>query len=324
MSLPRLSLSVSLSLALALVAPGSVRADEKKEEPKKEEKKAAPAKRQHSLPEGTKLVPLWEGQAPGQQGDGPGDIPGFAAYPAPADKATGTAVVLCPGGGYGMLALDHEGHQTAQWLNSLGVSVWVLKYRLGPKYHHPVQLGDVQRAIRLVRHNAKANGVDPARVGVMGYSAGGHLASTAATHFDAGKPDAADAADRESSRPDFVILGYPVISLEPPLAHMGSRHNLLGKDADAKLVESLCNHKQVTDKTPPAFLFHSKDDRAVPVGNSEAFAEACKKAGVPVELVTFEHGGHGYGLGKPGSDYGSWPEKCAAWLKERGLLTRKP
>lgn len=315
--------NLAAGVLLCAVAASALADEPKKDEVKKVEAKKAAAKPRPGLPEGTRIELLWPQGAPGAMGDTDADKPSIGIYLAPADKANGCAVVVCPGGGYGGLAMGHEGHQVAQWLNGLGVSAFVLKYRLGPRYHHPAPISDAQRALRTVRAKAKEFGIDPARVGILGFSAGGHLASTAATHFDDGKPDAADPVDRAGCRPDFAVLIYPVITLEPPAAHMGSRNNLLGKDAEQKLVESLCNERQVTAKTPPTFLVHSKDDKAVPTANSEMFLEACKKAGVPCEMTLYEKGGHGYGLGRPGIDAAAWPEKCAAWMKDRGLLTKK-
>lgn len=266
------------------------------------------------------LVPLWQGDAPGAKGKEAGDIPGLMYYPAPKEKANGTAVVVCPGGGYGALAMNHEGHDVAGWLNSLGISAFVLKYRLGPKYHHPVQLGDAQRAIRTVRAKAKEWNLDPNRIGILGFSAGGHLASTAGTHFDKGKPDADNPIDQASSRPDFMILLYPVITLTGPYAHNGSRNNLLGKTPDAQLVESLCNEKQVTKETPPTFLVHTSEDTAVPPENSVMFYLALSKNRVPAELHIYEKGRHGLGLGSQEMPFSSWPDRCAAWLRGRNFL----
>ena len=171
--------------------------------------------------------PLWSGGAPGAKGEADHDVPALLAFPAPQDNANGCGVVVCPGGGYGGLAMDHEGYQIVDWLNKRGISAWILRYRLGSKgYHHPIQKGDVLRAISTVRHNAKASGVDPKRVGVWGFSAGGHLASTAATHFGTGDANAADPVDKISSRPDFAVLCYPVITMEESFTHKGSRRNL--------------------------------------------------------------------------------------------------
>lgn len=264
---------------------------------------------------------LWAGKAPGQMGETLGDRPGIYWYPAPAHKANGAAIVVCPGGGYGNLAMDHEGVQIARWLNGLGVHVAVLRYRHAPKYRHPIPLGDAQRAIREVR--AKAGGdlkLDAKKVGILGFSAGGHLTSTAGTHFDLGKADAPDPIDRISCRPDFHVLLYPVITLEPPYAHMGSRYNLLGKEADAKLVASLCNHLAVTKETPPAFLAHTAEDTAVPPENSVLYYLALQKHKIPAELHVYEKGRHGLGLGPAEMPFSTWPARCEAWLRVRGVL----
>ena len=262
---------------------------------------------------------LWPGGAPGAQGTEDIDKPSLAPYLAPAGRGTGTAVIVCPGGGYGGLSMDKEGDQIAKWLNSLGVTAFVLKYRLGPKYHHPVELGDAQRAIRTVRSKAPEYRLSPDRIGIMGFSAGGHLASTAGTHFDAGDASAADPIDRLSSRPDFLVLCYPVISFGP-FAHQGSKRNLLGENPDPKLVESLSNETQVTAQTPPTFLFHTTTDAAVPVENSVMFYAALRKAGVPAELHIYERGPHGVGLAQTDEALSSWPARLADWLRVHGLL----
>jgi acetyl esterase/lipase len=262
---------------------------------------------------------LWPGGAPESQGIEDIDQPSLAPYLVPAGRGTGTAVIVCPGGGYGHLAMDHEGDQVAKWLNSLGVSAFVLKYRLGPKYHHPVELWDAQRAIRTVRAKAAEYRLSPDRIGIMGFSAGGHLASTAGTHFDAGDPDNGDPINRVSSRPDFLVLCYPVISFGE-FAHQGSRRNLLGENPDPKLVESLSNETQVTARTPPTFLFHTTNDAAVPVENSVMFYAALRKAGVPAELHIYERGPHGVGLAQSDEALSTWPARLADWLRVRGLL----
>src|SRR5438270_2874922 len=200
--------------------------------------------------EAPKTELLWPKGAPGAVGTEDADKPTLTIYPPAADKANGAAVVVCPGGGYGGLAMDHEGRQIADWLTARGVAAFVLKYRHAPRYHQPTPMLDAQRALRTVRARAKEWNVDSQRIGIWGFSAGGHLASTAGTHFDDGKPDAADPVERVSCRPDFLILCYPVITLLPPYAHVGSRNNLLGKDPDPRLVENLSNEKQVTARTP--------------------------------------------------------------------------
>ena len=219
---------------------------------------------------------LWPTGAPGAVGSEDADKPSITIWPAA--KARGTAVVVCPGGGYGHLAIDHEGKQIAEWLNSLGISAFVLKYRLGPRYRHPAPIDDAQRAIRWVRLHAAEFGVKPDHIGIWGFSAGGHLASTAATHFASGKDGASEPIDRLSSRPDFAILSYPVISFTTPYTHKGSLRNLLGDSPDPSLVESLSNEKQVTPQTPPTFLFHTNADTGVPPENSVLFYMALRKA----------------------------------------------
>ena len=281
--------------------------------------------------------PLWPQGAPGALGaetgdkNHPGDIPTITVYLPPKDKATGASVVICPGGGYGFLAVDHEGQEVAEWLNSLGVAGVVLKYRLAPKYQHPSPLQDAQRAIRTVRARATEWGLDPSKVGILGFSAGGHLASTATTHFDAGNPNATDPIDRQSSRPDRAILVYPVIAIATEFGHNGSRDNLLGKNADPELVKSLSNETQVNKDTPPVFLAHTEEDKAVPAENSMLFAMAMSRAKVPYELHIFQKGQHGLGLGrgwaagniKAEPSFEAWPGVCATWLKAQGFLDKK-
>ena len=275
---------------------------------------------QSRIPAGPKPDLLWPGGAPGAQGDQDSDKPAITPYLVPEGRGTGTAVVVCPGGGYGALAMDHEGDQVARWLNSIGVAAFVLRYRLGPKYHHPIELGDAQRAIRTVRAKATEFRVMPDRIGIMGFSAGGHLASTAGTHFDSGNAGAPDPIDRVSSRPDFLILGYPVISFTTPYTHRGSLRNLLGDNPDSKLVESLSNELQVTAQTPPTFLFHTNADTGVPAENSVLFYMALRKAGVPAEMHIYELGPHGVGLAPTDEALSTWPARLADWLRVRGLL----
>jgi acetyl esterase/lipase len=269
-----------------------------------------------------KVELLWPNGAPGAVGTDARDKPTLTVFLPPKEQANGAAVVICPGGGYGFLAVDHEGKQIAEWLNARGVTAFMLQYRIAPRYHHPAPLQDAQRAIRLVRSRAKEWGVDPKRVGIWGFSAGGHLASTAGTHFDDGKADADDPIERVSSRPDFLILGYPVVTFLPPYTHMGSRQNLIGKEPDEKLIEFYCNDKHVTPKTPPTFLFHTDADKVVPPENSVVFYLALKKAGVPAELHIYEKGPHGVGLAQRDPALKTWPDRLAAWLDGRGLLKK--
>ena len=264
---------------------------------------------------------LWPDGAPGAIGKEDADQPSLLIQLPAASKATGSGVVVCPGGGYGHLAMDHEGRQIAEWLNSLGVAAFVLKYRLGPRYQHPAPLQDAQRALRYVRLHAKDFGLLGNRIGIWGFSAGGHLASTVGTHFDAGNASATDPIDRMSSRPDFMILAYPVISMSAEYTHKGSRNNLLGEKPDPKLVESLSNEKQVTPQTPPAFLFHTDEDTGVPAENSVVFYLALRKAGVPAEIHIYQRGKHGVGLAGADPILATWSGRLADWLKLRGLLT---
>jgi acetyl esterase/lipase len=256
---------------------------------------------------------LWPGGAPGAAGSEDVDKPSITIYLPQTEKPSGTGVVVCPGGGYQHLAMDHEGKQIAEWLNKLGVAAFVLKYRLGPRYHHPAMMNDVQRAIQMVRGRAKEFGVAPDRIGVWGFSAGGHLASTAATHFAKDK-------DGVSSRPDFAILAYPVITLKEPYVHKGSRTNLLGDHPDQKLIDEFSNETQVTAETPPTFLFHTSDDPVVPVENSIYFYLALRKNKVPAEMHIFEHGPHGVGLAPDNPDLKVWPSLLANWLRLRNLI----
>ena len=265
---------------------------------------------------------LWPAGAPGALGAQPEDQPSLPPFVLPKGSGSGTAVVICPGGGYQNLSMDKEGYAVAKWLNGLGVSGFVLKYRLGPRYHHPIELGDAQRAIRTVRSHAAEYGLQADRIGIMGFSAGGHLASTAGTHFDAGDASATDAIDRASSRPDFLVLCYPVISFGT-FAHVGSRRNLLGDNPDPKVVENLSNELQVTKDTPPTFLFHTTTDATVPVENSVMFYSALRKAGVPAELHIYERGPHGVGLAPTDPVLSTWPARLADWLKIHGWLTAK-
>jgi len=263
--------------------------------------------------------PLWPDGAPGAKGSLPEDTPTLSLY-RPADgKANGAAIVVCPGGGYARLA-DHEGHNVAVWLNSIGITAVVLKYRLGPRYAHPAMMQDVSRAISTVRARSPEWKLDAKRIGVMGFSAGGHLASTAATHFDDGDTSSTDPARRVSSRPDIVILAYPVITMTEASVHAGSRRNLLGENPSKELLDLLSNEKQVTSRTPPAFLFHTEDDSGVPVENSLMFAAALRRAKVPYELHVFEHGRHGVGLAPDDPVLSAWTGLLRNWLRVHGFV----
>jgi acetyl esterase/lipase len=263
---------------------------------------------------------LWPEGAPGAVGNQDADKPSLSIYlPAPG-KSNGTAVVVCPGGGYGGLAVLHEGRQVAYWYNSFGVTAFVLKYRVAPRYHHPAPLSDAQRALRWVRSHAAEFGVAPDRIGIMGFSAGGHLTSTAGTHYDKGNPSAADPIERASCRPDFLVLCYPVISLTTEYTHRGSLRNLLGDNPDPKLVESLSSEKQVTADTPPTFLFHTSADTGVPSQNSVLFYLALREKGVPAEMHIYERGPHGVGLAPFEPGLSTWSDRLKDWMKQRGLL----
>ena len=268
-----------------------------------------------------KVELLWPQRAPGAKGEAAADKPTLILYPADPATATGAAIVICPGGGYGHLAMDHEGHQIAQWLNSFGVGAFILDYRHhGKGYEHPAPLDDAQRAIRTVRARASEWKVDPAKIGILGFSAGGHLASTATTHFDDGKPDSADPIQRASCRPDFAVLCYAVIAFDEPYTHRGSQRNLLGDKADAELVRSLSNEKQVTAKTPPCFLWSTDEDKGVPAENSVQFFLALRQAKVPAELHVFQSGKHGLGLAASVNGTRAWSDCCKEWMRNRGLL----
>jgi len=259
---------------------------------------------------------LWPGDAPGAKGTMPADIPTLT-YFRPCAPASGAAIVVCPGGGYGGLA-PHEADPIAQWLCSLGVAGLVLRYRVAP-YQHPAPLNDAHRAIRMVRYHAKDWGIDPNRIGILGFSAGGHLSASASTLYELANESATDPIDRMSCRPDASILVYPVISMMDAFGHVGSRANLLGKDAPESLKMKLSPEQNVTPQTPPAFMFHSVDDPVVPIEHSLAYADALRKAGVPWELHAYEKAGcHGVGLACDKAHISTWPGQCAGWLKQHG------
>jgi acetyl esterase/lipase len=274
-----------------------------------------------AVAQSTNTFPLWSDGAPGALGNSDKDIPTLTVFLPDPEKATGAAFVICPGGGYGGLASSYEGDHYARFLNEQGIAGFVLKYRLGSSgYRHPVMLQDALRAVRLVRFRALGWKLDPKRVGIMGSSAGGHLASTLLTHFDAGIPDANDLVERESSRPDLGILCYPVITMGE-FTHQGSKNNLLGKDPSPELVRDLSNELRVTKETPPCFIWHTYEDKAVPVENSLQFAGALRKAGVPFDLHVYQKGAHGLGLGSHDYDaakWHPWTRDCIFWLNAQG------
>lgn len=266
-------------------------------------------------------VVLWPNGAPGALGTADKDVPTLTPFLPQAAIATGASIVICPGGGYGGLA-QHEGPDYALWLNQNGVAGFVLKYRLGSGgYRHPRMLEDAARAVRWVRANGGRWGLDKQKVGIMGSSAGGHLASTLLTHFDAGNPESGDPIERESCRPDLGILCYAVISMGPN-THQGSKRNLLGDNPSPELVKLLSNELQVTAQTPPTFLWHTAEDQAVPVENSMDFAAALNKAGVSFDLHVFEKGRHGLGLTDkpPFENVHLWAKDCLFWLRGRGFV----
>jgi acetyl esterase/lipase len=269
-------------------------------------------------------VLLWPNGAPDAKGDTDNDQPSLTIYIPEQQDAARAAVIVCPGGGYSHLAIGHEGTDVAKWLNSLGITAFVLKYRHGGNgYRHPVPLEDAQRAIRYVRAGAEKWNLDPSKIGILGFSAGGHLASTAGTHFDRGKPEASDVIDRVSCRPDFLVLCYAVISMTSDQTHKGSRTSLLGSSPDPELAKNLSNETQVTSDTPPTFLFSTNADTTVPAENSVQFYLALRKAKVPAELHIYEKGQHGVGLAPKDPVLTTWKERLADWLKVRGLVSAK-
>ncbi len=265
-------------------------------------------------------IVLWPNGAPGAIGEEAADKPQIMAYLPVPQKATGSSVVICPGGGYGHLCEDREGEAVAEWFQTLGVAAFVLRYRIAPRYHYPVPQMDALRAIRTVRAKSQEWGLDPKRIGIMGFSAGGHLASSAATLFPEDGPEATDIVEKQCSRPDFLILAYPVITMKPPYAHMGSRANLLGDSARDGLVELLSTETQVTSRTPRTFLFHTDADKTVPSENSVLFYLALRKAGVPAEMHIYAEGAHGVDLAKGHPTLGDWPERLRLWLWSQHLI----
>jgi acetyl esterase/lipase len=277
-------------------------------------------------------IPLWPEGVPNLRADATEEKstdnrtsnihhPSLTVYPAPAGKANGTAVIVCPGGGYVRLAMDKEGTEYAQWLNTRGITAFVLKYRM-VEYGQPAPLQDALRAIRLIRSRAAEFGVKPDRIGIMGSSAGGHLSSSAATLFDAPEGKTGNALDSVSARPDFAILCYPVITMTEPNTHAGSRKSLLGENPSPDLIARWSTENQVTSTTPPTFIFHTTEDGAVPVENALAFYAALKRNKVPAELHVFEKGGHGVGMRAGNGPTSDWPELLEAWLRLHGWIAK--
>ena len=263
---------------------------------------------------------LWPNGAPNATGTNDIDKPTLTIFLPKNQKTPTAAIVICPGGGYGNLAIEHEGSAVGEWLNSIGVAGLMLKYRLPRNgYRHPIPLQDAQRAIRMVRNKAKDWNIDPAKVGIMGFSAGGHLASTAGTHYDRGNEVSSDLVEKISCRPDFIVLMYPVVSFKQ-FTHIGSMKNLLGPNPDPALIDNLSNELQVTSDTPPTFLVHANDDKGVMPENSINFYLALRKANVPAEMHIYEKGGHGFGIGRSKTVAGtSWQQRLGDWLVARGM-----
>jgi acetyl esterase/lipase len=270
--------------------------------------------------------PLWEGGAPGALGGAEEDVPTLTVFLPAFNEGNGTAVIIAPGGAYRGLAMNHEGRQVADWFTERKVTPFVLKYRLGPKYLYPVPLRDAQRAVRLVRSLQRKYNLAADRVGMVGFSAGGHLTAMTGTSFDGGRPDAADPVERFSSRPDFLVLGYPWINaMQPAKAGMIESYQTLmniPKEKQAALEELYTPTRLVTPQTPPAFIFSTTDDNVVPSEASIEFYGALRKAGVSAELHLFRHGAHGVGLGKGDAALEQWPVLLAAWLRDQGLLSK--
>jgi len=272
--------------------------------------------------------PLWPQGAPGAVADTAEDKPSLRVFLPPVYNNSGTAVVICPGGGYRILTIGYEGEAIARWFNTIGVAAFVLEYRHAPSYQHPTPLQDALRAMRYVRYHAKDYRIEPGLIGIMGFSAGGHLASSVSTHYNEATLNPSDPVDGVSSRPDFTVLGYPIISLLPPVTHEGTALNLMGNQDTPELRTAYSNHLHVTSQTPPAFLFHTLEDEAVPAENSILYYKALVAAHVPAEMHLYEKGKHGAGLadGRDGAPHiptlTTWPDLLMRWLAGRGFLGR--
>lgn len=265
---------------------------------------------------------LWDSKAPGALGSEPSDMPWFSVHLPSKEKNTGTAVVICPGGGYAHLADKKEGECCAEWLNSFGVAAFVLRYRIAPRYHYPAPMLDAKRMMRIVRARSSEWGINPNRIGIWGFSAGGHLASTIATHFDSGDKASNDPIERISCRPDFLILAYAVVTTYPPYYNKESISNLLGEKPDPALVKSLSNEFAVTSDTPPSFIFCTDADKVVPAENSVQFYLALRKCGVPAELHIYKDGNHGVGLAENNPILSNWPAQLKNWFVALGVVKK--
>ncbi|MCE5186844.1 MAG: alpha/beta hydrolase [Planctomycetaceae bacterium] len=269
-------------------------------------------------------IPLWPQEAPGALGQADKDIPQL--IPCLPERPNGAAIIICPGGGYARLAMDHEGHQIAQWFSSQGIAAFILKYRLPTDgYRHPIPLLDAQRAIRMVRAGAEKWKLMADRIGILGFSAGGHLASSAGTHFESPvqlENQKRDAIDSLSCRPDFMVLIYPVISMQQGTTHAGSRNNLLGENPPQQLIDLMSNEKQVTPQTPSTFLVHAFDDKGVITQNSIFFYEALRQADVPTEMHIFLKGGHGFGMRPQTGPAAQWPRLCVEWMGQMEFIPK--
>lgn len=261
------------------------------------------------------VLPLWPDGAPGAMADTELDKPEISVYLPEAKAEVKTGVVIFPGGGYAQLAMDKEGYKVAEWFNDMGIAAFVVRYRLGIRYHHPSQIMDAQKAISTVRKKAEGWGITLKNVGVMGFSAGGHLASTAGTHFG---QSYIEGTSSDLLRPDFMILIYPVVTMQDDYTHRGSRKHLLGENPERDHIALLSNELQVSSNTPPAFFIHGSDDKAVPVENSIQFYKALLDYNVPAEMHLFEHGPHGFGMALDHPVLSKWTELCAKWLNSRG------